>query len=77
MSCNNGVKRSIFVRLKSRFGLHHVVLTTPKTYPEKLTLTVVEKLHLPNMEKTDSKEELSCPEWLIPGGRKKMCTHQN
>ena len=49
--------------LKSNFGLYHVELTIPKTSPEKLTLTVVEMQHLPDVEKTDSKKDISCLKW--------------
>ena len=42
MSWNIGDKRNLFLKLKSKLGLYHVVLTTPKTFPKKLTLTVVE-----------------------------------
>ena len=41
-------------------GLYHVVLTTAKTSPEKLTLTVVGTQQLPNIEKSDYQEEISC-----------------
>ena len=53
-------------------GLYHVVLTTPKTSPEKFTLTVVEMQQLPDIEKTDSKEELSCLKWTMYNGRRKV-----
>ena len=58
MSWNFGDNRNLFLKLKSKLGLHHVVLTTPKTSPEKLTLTVVEIQQLPDIEKTDSKEDM-------------------
>ena len=54
MSWNIGDNRNLFLKLKSKLGLYHVVLTTPKTSPEKLTLNVVEMQQLPNIEKTDS-----------------------
>ena len=60
MSVDIGDTRNLFLKLKSKLGLHHVVLTTPKTSPEKLTLTVVEMQQLPDIEKTDSKEKISC-----------------
>ena len=50
---NIGDKRNLLLKLKSKFGLYHVVLITPKTYPEKLTLAVVEMQQLPEIEKTD------------------------
>ena len=56
MSWNTGANRNLFLKLKSKLGLYHVVLTTPKTSPEKLTLTVVEMQQMPDLEKTDSKE---------------------
>ena len=60
MSWNIGDNRNLFRNLKSKLGLHHVVLTTPKTSPDKFTLTVFEMQQLPEIEKTDSKEEISC-----------------
>ena len=60
MSWNIRDDRNLFRNLKSKLGLYHVVLTTPKTSPEKLTLIVVEMQQLPDIEKTDSTEEISC-----------------
>ena len=54
MSWNIGDNRTLFFRLKSKLGLYHVVLTTPKTSPRKPTLTVVEIEKLPAIEKTHS-----------------------
>ena len=54
MSWNIGDYRNVFLKLKFKIGLYHVVLTTPKTSPEKLTLTVVEIQQLPDIDKTDS-----------------------
>ena len=45
--------------LKSELGLYLVVFTTPKYSSEKLTLTVVEMQQLPDIEETNSKEEIS------------------
>ena len=42
MSWNIGENRNHFLKLKPKLGLHHLVPTTPKPSPEKLTLTVVE-----------------------------------
>ena len=72
MSWNIGDKRNLFLKLKSKMGLYHVVLTTPKTSPEKLTLTVVEMQQMPDIEKTDSKEEIFCLKWTIYNGRRKV-----
>ena len=46
-----------------------------KTSPEKLTLTIVEMQQLPDIEKTDSKEEISCLKWTIYNGRRKVCVN--
>ena len=75
MSWNIGDDRNLFLKLKSKLGLYHVVLTTPKISPEKLTLTVVEMQQLPDIEKTDSKEEIYCLKWTIYNGRRKVCVN--
>ena len=73
MSWNIGDNRNLFLKLKSKLGLYHVVLTNPKTSPEKLTLTVVEMQQLPDIETTDSEEEVSCLNWTFYNGRRKVC----
>ena len=75
MSSNIGDNRNVFFKLKSKLGLYHVVLTTPKTSPEKFILTVVEMQQLPDIEKTDSIEELSRLKWTIYCGRRKECVN--
>ena len=67
--------RNLFLKINSKLGLYHVVLTTPKTSPEKLTLTVVEMQQWPDVEKTDSREEISCLKCTIYIGRKKVCVN--
>ena len=73
MSWNIGENRNLFLKLKSKLGLYHVVLTTPKTSYEKITLTLVEMQQLPEIEKVDSKNEISCLKWTIYNGRRKVC----
>ena len=75
MSWNIGDNRNLFLKLKSKLGLYHVVLTTPKTSPAKLTLTVVEMQQMPDIEETDSKKEVSCLKWTIYNGRRKVCVN--
>ena len=75
MSWNIGDNRNFFLKLESNLGLYHVVLTTPKPSPEKLTLTVVEMQQLPDIEKTDSKKEISCLKWTKYNGRRKVCVN--
>ena len=72
MSWNIGEKRNLFLRLKSKLGISYVVLSTPKTSPEKITLTLVEMQQLPEIEKVDSKNDISCLKWTIYNGRKKV-----
>ena len=75
MSWNIGDKRNPFLKLKSKLGLYHVVRTTPKISPEKLTLTVIEMQQFPHIEKTDAKDEVFCLKWTICYGRRKVCVH--
>ena len=75
MNWNIGDNRYLFHKLKSKLGLYHVVLTTPKTSPEKLTLTIVEMQQLPDIEKTDSKEERYCLKQTKYNGRRKVCVN--
>ena len=75
MSWNIGDNKNLFLKLISILGLFHVVLTTPKTSTEKLTLTVVEMQQLPDIEKTDSKEKKSRLKWTIYNGRRKVCVN--
>ena len=37
MIWNIGENRNLFLELISKLGLYHVLLTTPKTFPEKIT----------------------------------------
>ena len=60
MSWNLGENRNLFHKLKPKLGLYHVVLTTPKTSPEKLTVTLDERQQFPEVENVDSKNEFSC-----------------
>ena len=62
-----------FLKLNAKLGFYHVVLTAPKTSPEKLTLTVIEIEQLPDIEKTDPKKDCSCRKWTIHSGMRKVC----
>ena len=77
MSWNVGDNRNLFSKSKSSLGLHHVVLTTPKTSPEIPTLTVVEMQQLPDIEKVDSRERISCLKRTKCNGRRKVCVYSN
>ena len=58
MSWNIGDKRNLFLKLKTKLGLYHVDLGS-KDSPGKITLTLVETQQLPDIQKTDSKDEIS------------------
>ena len=74
MSWNIGEKRNLFLKLISKLGLYQVVLTTPKTSPEKITLALVEMQQLLEIEKVDSRKEISClKKWTKYNGRRKVC----
>ena len=73
MSWNIGENRNLFLNLKSKLGLYHVVLTTPRTSRKKMTLTLVEMQQLPEIEKVGCENEISCLKWTIYNGSKKVC----
>ena len=52
-------------------GLYHVELRS-KDSAGKFTLNLVESQQLPDFEKTDSKDEISCLKWTIYNGRRKV-----
>ena len=72
MSWNIGDNRNLFLKLKTKLGLYHVELKS-KDSPGKITLTLVETQQLPDIEKIDSKDEISCFKWPIYNGRRKVC----
>ena len=73
MSWNFGENRNLFLELKSKLGLYQVILTTPETSSNKLTLTVFEMQQPPDVEKTDCKNETSCLKRTIKNDRRKVC----
>ena len=75
MSWNIRDNRSLFLKLKSKLGLYHGVLTTPKASPEKPILTVIEMQQLPDIEKTDPKEKVCCLNWTKYNGKRKVCVN--
>ena len=74
MSWNIGDNRNLSLKLKTNLGLYHFELRIePKDSPEKITLAPVETQQLPDIEKVDSKDELSCLKWTFYNGRRKVC----
>ena len=72
MSWNIGDNRNFFLKLKTKLWLYHFELRS-KDSPEKITLTLVETQQLPDIEKVDSKDQISCLKWTIYNGRRKVC----
>ena len=72
MNWSIGDNRNLFLMLKARLGLYHVELKS-KGSPEKITLTLVETQQLPDFQKADAKDEISCLKWTIYDGRRKVC----
>ena len=72
MCWNIGDNRNLVLNLKKKLGPYHVELKS-KDSPKKITLTLVETQHLPDIQKVDSKEEISCLKWTIYNGRRKVC----
>ena len=72
MPWNIGDNRNLFLKLKTKLGLYHVELKG-KDSPEKITLTLVETQQLPDIEKSDSKDEISCSKLTIYNGTRKVC----
>ena len=72
MSSDIGDNRNLFLKLKTKLGLYHV---EPKSKDSsgKITLTLVETQHMPDIEKADTKYEISCLKWTISNGRRKVC----
>ena len=72
MSWNIGGNRNLFLKLKTKLGLYHVELKS-KDSPGKITLTLVETQQLPDIERVDSKDEISCLKRTFYSGRRKVC----
>ena len=72
MSWNIGDNRNLFLKLKAQLGLYHVELKSKHSL-EKIMLTLVETQQLPDIEKSDSKDEISCLKWTNYNGRRKVC----
>ena len=43
--------RKLILKMKSKFGLYHVVLTIPKTSSEKPTLNLIQMQQLPDFKR--------------------------
>ena len=75
LSWNIRDSRNLFLKLKPISGLYHLVLTIPKTSPKKVTLTVVEMQHLPDIGKIQSEGEIFHLKPTIYDGRGRVCVN--
>ena len=73
MRRNIGDNRIVFLNLKTKLGLYHVLLTSSEQTPKKVSLTIVEIQQLPEIGKFDSENKVSCLRWIIFDGRRKVC----
>ena len=71
MSWNIGNKRNLFLKLKTKLRINHVELRS-KDSPGKITQTLVETQQLPDIEKADSRDEISGLKWSVYNGRRKV-----
>ena len=71
MSWNIGENRNLCLSLRTKLGLHHVMLSSSKS-PKKFNLTVVEMQQLPEVKKSAPEKEISCLKWVIYNGRRKI-----
>ena len=77
MSWNIEDNRIVFLKLRTKLGLSHVLLTSSEQTPKKVSLTVVEMQQLPEVGQFDSEKEISCPRSIIFNGRRKICVFCN
>ena len=75
MSWNIWDFRNLFLKLKTKLGLHHIVLTTLTTSAEKLTLILVEMQQIPDIGKIESKKEVAYLKSAIHNGRWNVCVN--
>ena len=74
MSWKIGDNRNLFLKLKTKLGLYHVELRSKtKDSPGNILLTLVETQQLPDIEKVDSKDEISRLKWTFYNSRRKVC----
>ena len=73
MSWNIGGNRNVFLKLRTKLGLYHVLLTPLEQTSRKVHLTIVEMQQLPEVGNFDSENEISCLRWIIYNGRRKIC----
>ena len=68
-----GDNRKVFLKLRTKLGLYHVLLTSSEQTPKKVNLTIVEMQQLSEVGKFDSENEISCLRRIIFNGRQKIC----
>ena len=66
-------KQKSISQIEIKIGTLSCCTNNTQTSPEKNILTLVEMQQLPEIEKVDSKNEISCLKWAIYNGRRKVC----
>ena len=75
MSWNIGDITKPLSKAKIKMVLQQIVLTTPKTSPEKPTLFIAEMQQKPYIKNPDSNEEIFCLKRTMFDGRRKVCVN--
>ena len=73
MSWNIGDNRNVFLKLRTKLGLYHVLSTSSEQTSKKVSLTCVEMQQLPAGRKFDSENKIFCLRWIIFNGRRNIC----
>ena len=63
MSWNIGDNRNVFLKLRTKLALYHVLLASSEQTPKKVSLTIVEMQQIPEAAKFDSEKKS-----LVSGG---------
>ena len=69
MSWNIGNSRNLYLNMKNKLGLYHVVLSNQD---QKLSLTILEAQNLPNLKNLDIDSQISSFEWTLHNGRRRV-----
>ena len=67
-----GDNKNLFLKIKTKLGLYHVLLRK-EVSPKKITPTLLKTQQMPDIERNDSKDEISCLKWIILNGRREVC----
>ena len=69
MSWNIGNSRNLYLNMKNKLGLYHVVLSDQD---QKFSLTILEAQNLPKLKNLDIDSQISSFEWTLHNGRRRV-----